>query len=187
MIAFAPTRLDLIGSGLLVLAALLVVRAAIAARRLGRPAGVARFWWVAAVLLLLAGLYRLTGAEHLLTDRLRQSATGEGWYGGRRIFQAALTSVGVVVAAAALWIALRLRAGWPERLAALALVGYAVLSILRLVSLHMVDSVLYRSLGPIHANWLFELALVGAVAVGAAAATRPPRRSAVRPGRQGRR
>lgn len=172
----AATPLDLAGSVLLFVAAGLSAGASVSARRRGGTFGNIRLWRVAAAFLLLAGVYRAVGAEHYLTDRLRAAATGEGWYGDRRIGQALITSVGVVVSAAVFWMGLRYRANWRVRLAAISLIGYVVLSMVRLVSLHMVDGLLYRSMGPIHANWLFELALVGTLCACAVATILQPER-----------
>lgn len=168
--------MDLAGGVLLLVAAGLSAGAAVSAGRRGGTSGSIRLWQVAAAFLLLAAVYRAVGAEHYLTDRLRAAATGEGWYGDRRIGQALITSVGVVVSAAAFWTGLRYLASWRVRLAAISLIGYVVLSVVRLVSLHIVDSLLYRSLGPIHANWLFELVLVGTLSACAVATILQPER-----------
>ena len=171
-----PTPLDIAGSVLLALTVALAFATAVIVARRGAGARLVWFWRGVAMFFLVMALYRAIGAEHLATDRLRQVATGEGWYDERQGGQALLTAFGVLVlTAAAVWIGVRWRAPWQLRLTMLATVGYAVLSGLRLVSLHIVDSLLYRSLGPIHANWLFELALVGVIWLCAIATILRPR------------
>ena len=155
-----PTTLDVVGSVLLALTAAVMLAVAVIVARRGLVVRLVWIWRIAAAVFLAAALYRALGGEHVLTERLRLMAASEGWYDERQTSQALLSAIGVVVVAVALWFGMRFPAPWPERLTALVVVGYLVLSGLRLVSLHMVDSLLYRSLGPIHANWLLEVALL---------------------------
>lgn len=103
------------------------------------------FWFLSAALLLVLAVGRV-GLGDLLSDLGRRTAREEGWYQTRRTFQAA-----VVGSVAAVWGIAVIVAIWrvPERRrrylpAAVVLSGLVCFAAIRLVSLHHVDTLLYR-------------------------------------------
>ncbi|MGB3166565.1 MAG: hypothetical protein WBA68_07315 [Alteraurantiacibacter sp.] len=93
-----------------------------------------------------------------------------GLYDGRWGAQAALSILVIVIAAGALWIAWRQWPGWRDRnlagvwLARWATLGFAPLMLARLVSWHPLDRLLYT--GPVRLNWVSDIGLTGACALG---------------------
>ncbi len=145
------------------------VRAALVARAKsgGRDS---RFWLASALLFGLLIVSRLFGVEAALTENLRSELKALALYRGRAEIQGIVASVVVVTVAAviALWIWLRTRTPWREvsvagryRMAAEVACGAMVcLVMLRVVSLHIVDSLLFR--GP-HLNWLVDVGATVAI------------------------
>lgn len=156
--SFAPSIASLIAVGVELVTASLAAVAGARARRGSRQTD----WWiVAGVFLVLAG-WRLAGGELRLQDDMRAFAESAGIYGMRRESQA-IVSVALIGAGflAVWWIArgpyaLSRLARW----AALASVGYAAL---RFISLHAIDSLLYRA-GPFHLNYVIDMGLTLACA-----------------------
>ena len=161
------TRAGLAGAALLAGVALVSLSAAWRRRHDGTREW--QFWLGVAVLLVLAVGYRLSGWEHRLGNDLRMVAHGEHWYGNRRVPQALATVAATLSLSGAAVLAIRLR----ERVApavsasALALLGLVGLYGVRVVSLHLVDALLYTDLGPVRVNWAVEAALLATVAWGA--------------------
>jgi uncharacterized membrane protein len=110
------------------------------------------FWYLSAVLLLVLAVGRV-GLGDLLSDFGRHTAREEGWYQTRRKLQAV-----VVGSFAAAWGIAVLVAIWrvPERRrrylpAAIVISGLVCFAAIRLVSLHQVDTLLYRrDIGGVH-------------------------------------
>ncbi len=103
------------------------------------------FWLLSAALLLVLAVGRI-GLGDLLSDLGRRTAREEGWYQTRRGLQAA-----VVGSVAAIWGIAVIVAIWrvPERRrrylpAAVVLSGLVCFAAIRLVSLHHIDTLLYR-------------------------------------------
>jgi hypothetical protein len=134
------------------------------------------FWLLQAILLAAMGLAMANDAADALTDIARSRARSESWYLDRRSLQVpVVASIGVV------WIVSTVVAIWrvpPRRrryLPSAALMG-ALMSFaaMRTVSLHHIDTVLYRrSLGGIRIVAVVEIALLAATTVAAAARNRP--------------
>ena len=87
---------------MVVLAYLAGALACLWAARLTEPGRDLRFWAGTAVLLILLGLNKQLDLQTLLTEAGRWMARQEGWYGSRRIAQAAF----IVALAAAAFLSL---------------------------------------------------------------------------------
>jgi hypothetical protein len=131
------------------------------------------YWMVIGLVVLLSGVWELSGAEQTIQDSVREFSRARQWYDERRAFQAGLVSTGLI-ATAGISLFLARRAYRIRPSLAAAVVGcVALLSLLavRLVSLHIADRFLYDPIGPFRMNWIIELACLAAIA---AAALRPP-------------
>ena len=130
-----------------------------------------RFWLATTAFLVLLGAARALGIQDLLTEAGRQQARTDDWYEARRGLQV----VGIVTISG-FWLATCGLAVWkvPERRrrflpAFLVTTGIAAFAAVRAVSLHHVDSLLYRtSIAGIDLVVFFEigfLTLLGCLAV----------------------
>ena len=159
--------------------ALLCARALRAARNgpdsIRAPAFHGRVWLIAALVFFAAAISRRFGIEDDLRVWLRGGLRAEHLYQERRDFQSVIASLVIVVAALAGMggFAVMLRSGvlqrkGPSRIAAvagLACASMVLLIMLRLVSLHLIDVLLFR--GP-RLNWFID---IGTTAVAAWMAT----------------
>lgn len=166
-------------------AAALAARACIAARN-GRhrrrvPGWHSGVWLAVAVVFVLVAISRQFGIEESLRIWLRSGLRAEGVYESRQGFQSVLASVVIVAAALAATggFALMLRSRVLQHaglsrivaVAGLAVAAMIVLIVLRLVSLHMLDVLLFR--GP-RLNWMID---IGSTVVAGAAALRYVRKA----------
>jgi hypothetical protein len=101
------------------------------------------YWFLSASLLVVMGIGRVVG--DLVADFGRDQARSGGWYEARRALQAVVIAVALVwfvgVAVAVLRVPPRRRRYLPHIVALSTLIAFAAI---RLVSLHQVDTVLYR-------------------------------------------
>lgn len=77
------------------------------ARRVVSPGSLSerRLWWMTGLAMLLLGLNKQLDFQILLFETGREIALAQGWYGARRLVQAAAFVAGVAVAAAgAFWL-----------------------------------------------------------------------------------
>jgi len=126
------------------------------------------FWYLGAVLLGLMGLAQVVDLGGIIADAGRDQARSRSWYGIRRSYQA--VAVGLVAVA---WGAGVLVSIWrvPERRrrylpTAILLFTVMCFAAIRVVSLHQIDTLLYRrSIEGVRIVALAELALLTAVAV----------------------
>lgn len=144
--------------GVAALSALLAARTPTVAAR--------RSWaWIGGVQLALAAEI-LVEVRYVLHDRFSTVLAAFGSYGSRRSLQVVLIAILLALAALA-WKRWRPERGgtWPARTArvasALALLNFVI----ETISLHQIDAVLYRSLGPVLLNGWLWLAEGGVVAV----------------------
>lgn len=132
------------------------------------------YWFLSALVLIVMGTARAGALGDLVTELGRDQARSSGWYESRRALQA-----GAVVAVAVAWAVGVLVAIWrvpprrrrylPHVLALSTLIAFAAV---RIVSLHHIDSVLYRrDIAGIRIVSIVELTLLGATA-GTALTTR---------------
>ena len=134
------------------------------------------FWLFQAVLLLAMGAALASDAAEAITDLGRERARADSWYLNRRTLQ-----VPIVAAVGVVWLTSTFIAVWripprrrrylPSVIVVGALVSFAAI---RAVSLHQIDSVLYRTdLAGVRIVAILETALL--IAVTAAAAASVPR------------
>jgi hypothetical protein len=141
---------------------------------------VVAFWVVLAAALALLGVGRAFELGPWLTDRGREIAEAQGWYEDRRAVQA--PAVEAVLAGGAAGVALGLlwwlRAASREHpLAFMAIVYLVTFVLVRAISLHAVDRVLYTDrFAGVRPNAVLELAGIGLMLLAAGAARLPPRR-----------
>ena len=166
----ALTIADIVGSILYLLTAALALWAAQADGARSRTPGAARFHWIAvAALFVGAAAWRLGNGEGRVQAMLRGGLEEGGQYASRYGLQAPVIAVFVLVAVLACgWLAWRWRSMPVHRaLSAAGALGLLAFSMVRLISFHPLDRLIYASFGPLRLNYLIELALIGAVAAGA--------------------
>jgi hypothetical protein len=121
------------------------------------------FWFSTAVVLALMGLARAGDFGDLIAGVGRREAEEHGWYEVRRSYQAA--AIGIV---ASIWAMVVIVAVWrvPERRrrylpAAVVVVTLVCFAAARMISLHQVDSLLYRrDVAGVRVVAVIELALL---------------------------
>ncbi|GAA0266841.1 hypothetical protein GCM10009127_03020 [Alteraurantiacibacter aestuarii] len=157
--------LGLIAVGLYAAVALAAMGAALAGHFGKRPWKDGAAWIFASIFMLLLAAMRLTNAEDRIRQFLRVMIKANGEYGHRWEYQAPLTAIVVVLAAAGLVAAFYLVKRWQRQgkelsqtvIAQLAMLGFVPLFGLRIVSLHLTDRLLYA--GPLRLNWLIDIGL----------------------------
>ncbi|HVK04867.1 MAG TPA: hypothetical protein VM490_15420 [Armatimonadaceae bacterium] len=143
--------------------------------RLRRSRGMAAYpslWVMLAVLLLLLSWHRVTGELNNVTNYFRLQARMEGWYAERRDLQwsliRAVPFLGIVLCGGFAWWVRR--AGRRLILPALALVYLLCFTLVQVVSLHQMDWMMGRRVGPLSVQgWCYVVGFalsVGALAVG---------------------
>jgi hypothetical protein len=157
---------------------LLTAAAAIAAA--SRDHSRRRFAWTSVGVAFTAlAAWRLAGGEAALQELLRSAAAERNLYDERGEVQRPLIAFALLLGAPATVLLWRkyARDGARTRLAvaciaASILVGYTVI---RAVSLHAVDALIYQSIGPVHVNYLIDGGLTLACLIaGVSSALRPP-------------
>jgi hypothetical protein len=107
----------------------------------------ANFWLIVSVVLFVLGTAKLLGLQHLLGGNARELVREEGFYDVRHAYQRlanyAVIAVGLLAFAVGTWI-------WVRRWTVLALpLGVVVVLVsfvaIRAISLHDVDTLLYRT------------------------------------------
>ncbi len=130
----------------------------------GRRRATMRDWSAVGAIFLALALWRFTNGEAQVQDYWRSLAQLHGTYEYRHDWQAPVTVAmllaGVVIGIAGFRWAGRRRAG-QALCAAVAMVLFVGL---RTISLHAVDGILYRALGPIHLNYVIDLGLTALTA-----------------------
>ena len=143
---------------------LIVAAIALAALR-GARADVARQWLLVALAFVALAAWRLGQGEALVHDGMRALAEAGGAYAQRRAAQAPVVAFAVVAGGGA-WLYVAMTGGLPRwlhraRLATLALLGYTVV---RAISFHPVDAIIYAGPGLLHVNHLIDMGLSAIVA-----------------------
>lgn len=155
--------LSLVASALYLLVAIGAAFAAARSRRSARPPWHVRGWAVLAVFFLVLVAIRTGGIEDLIRDSLREALRANAMYGHRREFQRPLVGGLLVMSFLATFWLIRNLARWVRERASFALIlalggalGMMVLIMLRLISLHAVDALLY---GQPKLNWFGDIGL----------------------------
>ena len=159
--------LSVVASALYLFVVSACVLAATAAARSGQMAWHFRSWVILAVFFVSLLCLRGLGLEEALRDIVRDWSRGEGIYAGRREFQSISVSVMLVVFGCAgfLWFYkavnnLRGRRNIAVIAALLSAGAMGFLVLLRLISLHAIDRIIY---GPMKLNWIVDTATAVAV------------------------
>lgn len=140
-----------------------------------------RFWYSMAAVLMLLAAWRGLGGEAAIQAFGRATAHAGAWYDERRLSQGIIVSLLLIGGGASMLALLRLLGGRRNTviLAALATTGLTGLTILRMISLHLVDWFLYTGIGPLRMNWMLEgtfYFIIAAAAVHTIRTTHAPRR-----------
>jgi len=132
----------------------------------GTNGGRRLFWWGVSFVLLLLALNKQFNLLSYLTRLGRSLAAEQGWYEARQAFQLETIFAVLIVGAVFLGFSiLFMRRDHPRHWLVLAGVTFLlVLVLVRSVSLHALDWLLYRSVAGIPVNWFFELAAIAWVA-----------------------
>lgn len=156
-------------AGYVVVAMLMLVARTRERRRVGDDNGVwPAFWIVTCAFLLAMAVGRAVDAGDLVSSLGRSAAEERGWYTSRRPVQAAVVGgvglVWLVVVSVALWrTPERRRRYLPVGLMVVTLAAFAAV---RVVSLHQVDSLLYRThVAGVRIATLAELVLLAVTAL----------------------
>ncbi|MCU0949217.1 MAG: hypothetical protein MUF47_13375 [Porphyrobacter sp.] len=163
----APSIFSVSAAGLYGLVMLACVLATAIAARYRQPPHHARIWAVLAAVFLLLAVTRMTGFEEHLRSLLRDELRVVGSYNDRRSLQRPLAVAVIMLFSTAVGWSLvfrwRLARGQRDR-AVLVALGAAVvmlaLVMMRIVSLHQIDKLLY---GPLKLNWVTDLGTSAAV------------------------
>lgn len=157
--------------------AALFMAAIFTALRSDRRAG----WLAMAIGLLALMLARALNAEEILREQLRSGIFDAETYRDRRTLQNAVLGVGIIALIGIIGVSF----AWPWwkrlsplMLAAWGLAGIFVLSLLRVLSVHAIDRLLYFAIGPVRFHWIAELTGIALVAFAAFQAKREMRRAA---------
>lgn len=147
-----------------VVTALLALACALGAPR--RQHRAAMLHWIV-VALVFAGLaaWRLTDGEGHVQAYARNWAQIHGTYDDRHDWQAPIAILALLVVVATGFAGARWAGPRASGRALCLAVVMVLFAGLRLVSLHAVDEILYRALGPIHLNYVIDLGLTGLVVV----------------------
>ncbi|WAT17040.1 hypothetical protein OZN62_08810 [Aurantiacibacter sp. MUD11] len=161
--AFTASPLSLAGAAIYVLVAITTAFAAHFAASREQQTWHIRSWAALTLLFVLLIAMRLFDAEGVLRDSLREYARWHGLYGSRGSMQRPMVAVVIVIAALAgcwgFWRFGRTLRGRRNIAVGLALAcGASMFALvgLRVISLHLVDSLLY---GPLKLNWLGDVGL----------------------------
>ena len=141
----------------------LAVHAAMRARANLWPRRAVWGWLAVAVIFIGLIAFRLTNGEDLTRQALRDLLMERHYYESRRALQRPLAALLVLATSVAIFAAWR---WWPRgegrpatllRVGILAAAAYVPLNLLRIVSLHDVDRLLYAR--PVPPNWIVDFAL----------------------------
>ena len=116
------------------------------------------FWLGLAIMLFILGVNRILDLQALFSNLGRDYAFQSGWYAKRRVFQFIAI---IIIVFAAIELLKRLIVFMKDSLEELWLVILASIyllafTLIRAISLHYVDSLIYRKIFYIRINWLLE-------------------------------
>lgn len=175
---------DYIGSTLYAICALVALLPVRDKMRQGHPG---KPGWILVALFLFALVpLRLGGVEEVVRDALREIIRADYDYRARGAWQAPLAAAAFTLAALVagffvLWRGMDLRR--PVNLAITGVFAMACLWLLRILSFHPIDRLIYAGPGPLRVNYLLELSCLGCVALGSYLYFDRPRQKQRRPRR----
>lgn len=162
------TLMNRVGIAAYVLVMLVSLYAYLQGRGSSRPDSELRTWLGCCAFYGALAVVRLANFEEILRHRLRMQLQAEGLFADRRGVQTALAVFLICLFTALCFAAWRhferIRHSKGRRLsflAQLAMAGFALLYLLRVLSLHAMDRILYGG-GTLRINWLAEGGLIAA-------------------------
>jgi len=166
-----PSMLSLLAAGFYALVIAASLAAAAISKGSRQNSWHYRVWVAAAILFIALALMRGLGMEEFIRDEFRAVMRSDGTYNERRDFQRPLAAVAIILASAASFFAAyrlskvsRTRRNLAVVTAVSGIAAMTILLVLRFISLHPIDAVLYGSL---RLNWVVDLGASLAVLVGA--------------------
>lgn len=125
------------------------------------------FWYGTAVAMLLLGVNKQQDLTGILTRLARNAAWQERWYFSRQPVQLALIAVaGLMFGLLFLLLLHRVKpASRGQGIALLGIVFLTGFALIRAVSLHAIDTFLYRRVAGLQPNWIVELGGLALVAL----------------------
>ena len=163
---------SLVATGAYAVVAMLCLMAALAGVLSQRPGRQARRWLACAAFFALLAMVRLLDVEDRIRLALRTISWGTGRYEDRSDLQVPLVGATLILGLALAILACR---SWIRRkgsrsdrlvlLGEIAMLGFAPLYALRIISLHQVDRILYG--GSFRLNWILDLGLTALAAASA--------------------
>lgn len=126
-----------------------------------------RFWFSLALGTLLLGLNKQQDLTGFLTRLVRGAAWQDDWYFARQPVQLAIiAAAGFIFGLLFFWLVRKVKpTSRGQSAALLGLVFLTGFALIRAVSLHAVDALLYRRIGGIQPNWIVELGGIALVAL----------------------
>ena len=157
----APSILSLLAAGLYALVTFACLAGLSASRKRSQAKWHTLSWAALALLFILLLSMRVTGLEDILRETARAILREEGAFQNRRSLQAIIVSIFVIFSTGlGGWLVYKAYRGSRKtldivvKLANGAGLTLAALLLLRLISLHAIDSLLY---GPLKLNWLTDV------------------------------
>ncbi|RDC59705.1 hypothetical protein HME9302_00897 [Alteripontixanthobacter maritimus] len=134
----------------------------------GAPLAGRAHWIGIALFFVGLAVFRMVQAEEGLRAILRGTFTDEAAYAERYAVQGPVAAALVLIAVAVgVWQAMTFRKRTFSMLAGtLATLGFIGLIVLRIISFHPLDQLIYASAGPLRVNYLLELGLLALAAYG---------------------
>lgn len=172
MNTIAPTALSLAAAAIYLGVLLSCLFAGLEAMKQRRSPWHWRIWFAIAALFGLFAVVRGLALEELMRDHLRAEFFNDGLYEQRRNVQRPIAAFAIAIAAALVLLvpmrfakSFRSRRGLAVFAACASALAMVFLRVMRLISLHQIDALLY---GPLKLNWIIDLGASLMVAAAAA-------------------
>jgi hypothetical protein len=124
-------------------------------------------WWSFVVILVALGINKQLDLQTALTEIDRILAREEGWYGERRIVQAAflgsVAAISIVGIANVVWLTRKLPIA--TRVAVVGGVGVVTFVVVRAASFHHVDVLIGHRLFGLKVNWVLEIGSISMILI----------------------
>ena len=152
------TVFSLISSVMYIVTACCALAVVAGPRRTGLPHDARRHWFIVIAAFASLTAWRLGQGEIRLQEQVRAWTRLHGLYDERHDSQAWFTILALAAVMAGIWASFRNGMPGRSKSAMIAALGLLALAAVRLVSLHAIDSLLYRT-GPFHLNYVFDMGL----------------------------